>query len=117
MIEGSIGDWRVRVQLEKDPKDNEEPLAGYWVKDVSKQQGLISIDIDTGAIAMLNTLLHESLHSLEHIYGLKLKHKDIYLIASALTQLLVSTKIVDPLAIEARVRTLAAEDIDPELSE
>jgi hypothetical protein len=117
MIEGFIGDWRIRVQLEKEPKDGDEKLAGYWAKDESKQQGLIGIDENAGAIAMLNVLIHEPLHAVKSVYGLKLKHKDIYIIASAITQFLVSTRILDPLAVEARVRTLAADSQDPEWKE
>lgn len=118
VIEGFIGDWRIRVQLEKEPKSSDkEPLSGYWQKNVNKQQGLIGIDQDIGAIALLNTLTHEALHTLREVYGYKLKHKDIYLIASGLTQFFVSTKIIDPLALEARVRKLAADSKDPEMAE
>lgn len=118
MIEGSILDWRIRVQLEKEPKDGDEALCGYWTKNTNKQQGLIGLDQDMGAIAMMNTLMvHEPLHAVVDITGIKLKHKDIYLIASALVQFWVTTGILDPLAIEAKIRRLAADSKDLELTE
>lgn len=117
MIEGFIGDWRIRAQLEKELQSKED-LAGYWTKEVLKQQGLIGVDANTGAIAVCNTLMvHEPLHALRDVYGLKLKHKDIYIISAGLTQWWISSRIIDPLAIEARVRKLAADDVDPEWSE
>lgn len=110
MIEGSMLDWRIRAQLEKDPKDGDLLLAGYWQKNVNKQQGLIGLDQDLGAIALVNTLMvHEPLHALVDITGIKLKHRDIYLISSGLTQFWITSTILDPLLIEARVRRLAAD--------
>ncbi len=116
MIEGSINDWRIRVQLETDPKDeDQDPLCGYWQANTLKQQGIIGLDKNLGGIALVNTLMaHEPLHAVQKIFGMEhLTHQDVFTIASALTQFWLTTGIIDPLAIEARVRRLAADSVDP----
>jgi hypothetical protein len=120
MIEGSMSDWRIRAQYEKDPKDEDgDPVCGFWKSYTEKQQGLIVLSEELGAIATVNTfMIHEPLHAIQRIFGMDhLTHQDIYTISSALTEFWLSTGVIDPLAIEARVRKLAADSRDPELSD
>lgn len=120
MIEGAIGDWRIRVQYEDKPKDEEgAELCGYFQPNTDKQQGLIGLSKNLGAIATVNTLMvHEPLHGICKIFGLEhITHQDIFTIASALTQFWITTTLIDPVAIEARARRLAADSQDTELVE
>jgi hypothetical protein len=118
MIEGSISDWRIRAQYEDNPKDEEsgEELCGYWQANTLKQQGIIGLDKNLGAIATVNTLyVHEPLHAIVKIFGMEhITHQDIFTIASGLTQFWMTTGLLDPVALEARARRLAADDKDTE---
>lgn len=101
MIEGSMADWRFRVFYDAGQGEDD----GECSYNTHKMQAEILLHPDLGAIAHLNTLLHELGHLIKVSYKTDLSHRDIYNIAAAYTQALVSAGLVDPIKLEAHMRT------------
>lgn len=107
MIRGSIGSHTCSIEFVKDLKaDDGEKLVGQCVHETPRGHVRIQLDPECQGIGMLDTTLHEATHAAEYVFSFDMEHSQVYTIASALCQFLVSTGLVDPQEFEARLRAL-----------
>jgi hypothetical protein len=107
MIKGNVGDCDLMITLVDNLKDEEhDDLEGRARKRQKVQ--LVEVEIDSGldGRALLNTLLHELFHIVECVYGWEVEHDEVWTLSAALSQALITTGIVVPTELEARLRML-----------
>jgi len=113
-MKGAIGDCDLLITMVDNLKDGEEALDGRARKRQKVQ--IVEVELDSGldGRALLNTLLHEVLHLCEHVYGWQTRHEEVWLLAAGLSQVLLSTGIVDANEFESRMRRLATPSEEEE---
>jgi len=104
-LKGAMGDHNVAVRL-VDNLAEEHGADGRARKIPYTVDCEVEIDSNLGGAALLNTVIHEFGHILGTVYGLNDKHKNLYPMAAGLTQLFISTGLIDAHAFEARFRKL-----------
>ncbi len=110
MIRGSVGDCDLRIALvDKLQDEDKDDLDGRARKKQKSQELEIELDAALDGRALFNTLLHECLHLMESVYGWEARHEEVWILASGLSQALISTGIIVPAEFEARIRRLMAE--------
>jgi hypothetical protein len=96
------------LSSKKELKDDEGgALVGLCSHDPHSGHIRIQLDPEGKSLGIFNTLIHEALHGSEYVYAYDLEHHQIYVMASAICQFLVSTGLIDPLEFEARLRALS----------
>ncbi len=106
MIRGNIGDCDLIISLVDNLSDEGEVLDGRARKLQKKQVVEVQLDSGLDGPSLLNTWLHETLHLCEYVYGWEARHEEVYMLASALSQALLTTGILTEAEFEARLRML-----------
>jgi len=113
MMKGSLGDCDLLISLVDNLKDEEHDELDGRARKRHKVQ-IVEIELDSGldGRSLLNTLMHEILHVCESVYGWSARHEVVWLLAAGLSQALITTGIIDPTELEARIRVLTAKPED-----
>lgn len=107
MLKGFVGDCALLISLVDNLKDEEHDNLDGRARKRQKVQ-LVEIEIDSGldGPSVLNTVFHELLHICESVYGWEARHEEVWIIASALSQAMITTGLIIPTEFEARLRML-----------
>jgi hypothetical protein len=101
---GTCFDWIFTAALVTNLATDEKSEDGFCYYDSQKAEATIVLHNNLRGRAALNGWIHENLHLISTSIGLDLSHKQIYAIASGLTQMATSTGVINEWEFEARLR-------------